>query len=565
MKKIVIILFCLLCVGLGRSYAQNTPNGDSLRRVQFEKRRDSIAAVMQKRQQERIRIQDSIRKAKKADRDRVRKQHKDFTNRKKERERIRDSVEKERKNAAAARKAYLKSLKKQKKKKTSKKSPEVKKQKTKKTPAKKKKEEKKKLTKTKKKKTTNNKAEEKKKPKPKKKKKRRKRKEFQNVFKKEKKPKKKKEKKQKVITEKKAKKAEPIKVKKKQKLEKQPAKKAAEPNDKKEAKKEKKKKSPVAVEKGRTASVIRSSLTRLPPSKKMTQFSFQFGPSVYLGDLGGNSALDRNLLGNINFKERTYFYGFALTHLRHEAVGIRLSYVFGKIAGSDKNTYFKSVNDPSYSRFVRNLDFQSSISEGSLMLELHPLKFLSHKTKLHHLYLQPYALIGIGRYSFNPQGSYYDEVLDDNVWVDLQPLSTEGQGFAEYSDRTPYELSQWNIPYGFGFNYEISPSIKLGLEVVGRKLFTDYLDDVSTNFIDPNLYDNYFTPENAELAKILNNKSKLIDAEKAYKPGQQRGNPNNNDLYFSINGRLIIKLNRNKKKKESQQELFKYDDNEICD
>ena len=304
-------------------------------------------------------------------------------------------------------------------------------------------------------------------------------------------------------------------------------------------------------------------LIREPPEKKKTFLSFQLGSSNYLGDLGGNSDLQNNILGDIDFKENTFFYGFSLTHLRKEAIGLRLSYVFGKIAGSDKNTYFQNTDDPSYSRFVRNLDFQTQINEGSLMLEIHPFKFFSYKKGLHNSYLQPYALIGVGRYSFNPQGSYFDPILEENVWVDLQPLSLEGQGMAEFPDRKVYKLSQWNIPYGFGFNYEISRTVSLGLEYVGRILFTDYLDDVSTSFIDPALFDNYLTPENAELARILNNKSKSVDATRAYKPGQQRGS-DSKDLYFSINARLSIKISKNKNKRNVKR-LFKYDDNEICE
>lgn len=303
---------------------------------------------------------------------------------------------------------------------------------------------------------------------------------------------------------------------------------------------------------------------REPPEKKKNYFAFQFGHSNYLGELGGNSALENNLLGDLDFKENTFFYGFSFSQLRKEVVGIRLSYVFGKIAGSDKNTYFQNSSDPSYSRFVRNLDFQTTINEGSLMFEVFPFKFFSYKKKLHHSFFQPYGLIGIGRYSFNPQGSFFDADIDNTTWIDLQPLSLEGQGMSEFPDREVYKLSQWNIPFGFGFNYEISPTISLGLEYVGRALFTDYLDDASTTFIDPTLFDNYLNEDNAILAKHLNNKSKLADPSRAYSAGQQRGNPENNDFYFSVSARLIIKISKTKRK-TNLNKIYKYDDNEICE
>ncbi len=308
---------------------------------------------------------------------------------------------------------------------------------------------------------------------------------------------------------------------------------------------------------------------RALPAKKTTYFSFQLGPSGYIGDLGGNSQLENNLLGDVNFKENTFLYGFTLSHLRREAIGFRFSYILGNIAGSDQNTYYSSKDDPSYNRYLRNLDFRTKINEASLMLEVYPLKFFRFHTAANRSYLQPCLLGGIGTFSFNPQGSYFDKILDEDVWVDLQPLSTEGQGMIEYPNRAPYKLRQWNIPYGVGFHYELSPTIRLGLEFVGRHLFTDYLDDVSTTFIDPALFDKYLTVSNAEIAKLVNNKSRFVDASKAYNPGQQRGDAGNNDMYFSISGRIIIKLNRNKDKfvKSTKRSLgvYKYDDNEICE
>ena len=58
--------------------------------------------------------------------------------------------------------------------------------------------------------------------------------------------------------------------------------------------------------------------------------------------------------------------------------------------------------------------------------------------------VSPYILAGIGYFHFNPQAN-----LNDN-YVDLQPLHTEGQGFAEYPNVKEYKLSQINFPVGIG-------------------------------------------------------------------------------------------------------------------
>ena len=546
LKKIVVLFMILFCFATLQSNGQTMSKQDSLllqleikrkadstrisfRKIALKKRQDSMAVVIKERQAERMRRADSTRKAKKQVRELIRQKEKEYQLRKKTREQIRDSITAVSKKATAARKAYRKN---QKKKSNKIKSAHLNKEKKKK---------KIKPTKTKGKKRT-------------KKKRKKRRKEIPIVTKK---PKKKKEKK---------KRKQPVRKKEEKKKTEKPKKINPTKN------KVRKDNNAVKVKKEPIQSIYRDEYKgsyfkrrvkrRTPPVEKNSFFSFQFGQSNYLGDLGGGSRSQPTFLGDLDFKENTFFYGFSYSQIRKEALGLRLSYVFGKIAASDKNTFVADPNDPSYSRYLRNLDFQTTINEGSLMVECYPFKFLSYQSKLHNSYFQPYALLGIGRYSFNPQGSIYDPILEENVWVDLQPLALEGQGMSEYPDRKPYKLSQWNMPYGFGMNYEISRTVTVGLEYVSRKLGTDYLDDVSTNYIDPKLFDKYLTPENAELAKILNNKSRLIDASREYQPGQKRGNTNNKDLYFSISGRLIINLGR---KKGEKKPLFKYDDYEICE
>jgi len=50
--------------------------------------------------------------------------------------------------------------------------------------------------------------------------------------------------------------------------------------------------------------------------------------------------------------------------------------------------------------------------------------------------------------------------------------------------RKKYGLTQLSIPFGGGVKMALSDDINLRLEVGLRKLFTDYLDDVSTTYAD---------------------------------------------------------------------------------
>ena len=306
--------------------------------------------------------------------------------------------------------------------------------------------------------------------------------------------------------------------------------------------------------------------TYFAPPKKSTHFSIFLGPSNYLGDLGGNTGVGKAFLSDNNFKKRTFFYGVALTHYQYEAIGIRLNYSAGKIAGSDEDVTYKNKNDNAYYRFKRNLNFQSKISEGSLLFEIFPFKFINYNRTIHQFSFQPYTVFGIGIYKFNPQGSYFDDIQDDYVWVDLKPLHTEGQGMTEYTNRKEYKSTQANIPFGMGIRYNISDKTSLSFEFIGRKLFTDYLDDVSTNFISPALFSKYLNEDDAAIAKVINNKSNIIDPDNPYLPGEKRGDPNHKDFYYSFNLKFSIRISKMKEIANFfKGTIYKYDDSEICE
>ena len=72
----------------------------------------------------------------------------------------------------------------------------------------------------------------------------------------------------------------------------------------------------------------------------------------------------------------------------------------------------------------------------------------------------------------------------------------------EYPDRKPYKLTQVNIPLGVGLKYYASERINLSAEVLYRKTFTDYIDDVSHNYIDPVNYNKHLSAADELLSEI---------------------------------------------------------------
>jgi hypothetical protein len=94
--------------------------------------------------------------------------------------------------------------------------------------------------------------------------------------------------------------------------------------------------------------------------------------------------------------------------------------------------------------------------------------------------ISPYLFGGVALFHFNP---YAFDTLGNKVF--LKPLSTEGQGLSAYPDRKEYKLTQFAIPFGGGIKFRVSSNVVLGYEIGLRKIFTDYLDDVSGRYIDP--------------------------------------------------------------------------------
>lgn len=255
-----------------------------------------------------------------------------------------------------------------------------------------------------------------------------------------------------------------------------------------------------------------------------------------LTDIGGKKGIGKKFIKDLNLGNTAVGGGAYFSAIYKNAVAIRLEAAFGKVSADD--AVLDGVTDIAKERFNRNLNFRSNITELSIATEIHPLFiFINWEVRDQDPpRYSPYILAGIGYYSFNPQAKIEER------WVDLQPLSTEGQGFAEFPDRPVYKLKQMNVPIGIGIKYELNPLLNIRGEFVYRKLFTDYLDDVSTNYIDPSIYQNYFSGVRLDNALLLNDRQ----ITKRAGLNGKRGNPENKDAYFSFNLKIGLVIGREK-------------------
>lgn len=260
------------------------------------------------------------------------------------------------------------------------------------------------------------------------------------------------------------------------------------------------------------------------------------GPSNFLGDLGGTQGRGTTFLKDNNFPMTKLAGGLYAEYSYKHLIGLRFALNIGSLEGDD--AIIKGKGGLEEARKIRNSNFKSSLQEAMLLLVVYPTIFLENDADDTWLKLRPYAMIGAGVFRFNPKG----QVPGTDRWVELQPLRTEGQGFAEYPDRKPYKLTQLNIPMGFGVKYYLTETFHVGLEVLHRKTFTDYIDDVSTNYVDPALFYKYMPAQQAGLAATMANKSLYQSNPTRFGPGDKRGTPSNNDAYYTFNLKVGFRI-----------------------
>ncbi|MEM6843166.1 MAG: DUF6089 family protein [Bacteroidota bacterium] len=256
-----------------------------------------------------------------------------------------------------------------------------------------------------------------------------------------------------------------------------------------------------------------------------------------------------------------------------QSLSARLGFMWGRISSSDFEVASPDDRNNIY-RYARNLQFRNNIKDLSLMLvyDIFPNPY----TVTLRQSFTPYIFAGISVFHHNPQGLVpsaaflspgdtlsAEQIPQSGEWVALKPLRTEGNDYSNFS---------FSIPVGAGVRFRLNQLMDLEAEVSYRFSFTDYLDDVSTEYVDKGVL-------GSDLAKIMSDRSlEPVDAvsgdsrqnlftddnvlntnlatytgadgvEYVHLPGYgqagaQRGNSGNNDVFLTTTLRLVIMLGR---------------------
>jgi hypothetical protein len=236
------------------------------------------------------------------------------------------------------------------------------------------------------------------------------------------------------------------------------------------------------------------------------EIGLAFGPSFFLGDLGGNQGKDLSDqraggLKHLNIPLTRLAKGAFVSVYPNSWLGFRLGINHTVLEGDDAS--IPDGNGDEQFRKRRNLNFTTNALEGHLLAEIYPLNFLQITEEGYGL--QPYALVGLGATKVNPKARYKNANGTETL-IELKPLMLEGHGMSEFPERKKYGSVVPSLNIGAGFKYYFGGNKFVGLEVLHRSskgAGADMIDGVSTNYIDPNLFNDYLSPAQIAWAQQL--------------------------------------------------------------
>lgn len=272
-------------------------------------------------------------------------------------------------------------------------------------------------------------------------------------------------------------------------------------------------------------------------------YGISLGSANYLGDIGGEEKTRRDGPVDVHLDRTAFSAGAYGRYKFSKRFALQTSFDFVRI--KDADSY--STNP---ARRARNLNFRNDMFELGLKgqytifydADVGGRGYYNPDFKL-------YVFGGVSTLYHNPKAQWYEEgeLMNDGEWYDLRPLKTEGQT-EEYSK---FVVA---IPVGLGMYFTFDKVWRVGMELSWRTTFTDYLDDVSTTYGNP---DNM-----SEMGKNLSSQAyqalideigepelsgKLENHQYTVNPNNPedlviRGNPTHNDSYFTTQitlGRVI--------------------------
>ncbi len=213
-------------------------------------------------------------------------------------------------------------------------------------------------------------------------------------------------------------------------------------------------------------------------------YGIKLGAANYLGDIGGKELERRDFVVDMHLRQTRWAIGGYGRYKFSKRFSVAANLDYMRIEDADKFTTYAP-------RRARNLHFRNDMAELALRGEytlwydndVGNRGFYNPDFKL-------YVFGGVAAYYSNPKARLVydgtnmedpgDKVVGDyvnNTWYALRNLRTEG---------ATYSAVGVAIPLGIGFYFTHNKTWRFGWEMSWRTTFSDYLDDVSTRYYQPN-------------------------------------------------------------------------------
>lgn len=236
------------------------------------------------------------------------------------------------------------------------------------------------------------------------------------------------------------------------------------------------------------------------------------GFSNYLGEMGGKGQDRRDFIWDMKLNQTRWAMGGFARYKLNNFVSVRADLSYLRIQGDDALSTNRG-------RRGRNLHFRNDILELSGRGELYVYNDndVSNRGR-YRVDFKSFVFAGIGGFIHGPKAKY------DGSWTKLRPLETEGVSYSKLGVC---------LPFGIGFHFTRGRNHRFGWEMGWRMTFTDYLDDVSSTFADPNSLSSQSSIDLANRHdEISLDDLSSVPSSVYYQPGQKRGDPTHNDTYF---------------------------------
>ncbi|MFZ1694956.1 MAG: DUF6089 family protein [Flavobacteriales bacterium] len=252
---------------------------------------------------------------------------------------------------------------------------------------------------------------------------------------------------------------------------------------------------------------------------------FHIGGANYLGEMGGKDQPRRDFIWDMKLSQTRWALGGFVRRKLNRSFSVSTGLMYLRIQGAD------ALTDSYRPRRGRNLNFRNDMFEWYLRPEF--TIFQDNDVGGRGRYktdFRMFGYVGIGVYYHNPKG----QINREGDYYSLQPLTTE---------LVDYSRIGMSIPAGIGFHFTKKRRHRYGFDLGWRTTFTDYLDDVSTTYKNPDLLPNSTAVALADQSSYAYALDPTLPAPQNYgwgsnqangQPENIRGDPTHNDSYLTM-------------------------------